>query len=43
MVTRLLRRWRIRRMLRAWARGELESSGAIGWHSGLQRLQMIDR
>jgi hypothetical protein len=35
----LLRRWRIRRMLKAWARGELESAGALGWRSGLQRGQ----
>jgi hypothetical protein len=37
MTIRLLQRWRIRRTLRAWARGELEYAGAVGWHSELQR------
>jgi hypothetical protein len=31
MVMGLLHRWRIRRVLRAWARGELEDAGALGW------------
>jgi len=26
----LLKRWRVRRTLRAWARGELEFAGALG-------------
>jgi hypothetical protein len=37
MVIGLIQRWRIRRMLKAWARGELEFAGAVGWRSGLQR------
>jgi hypothetical protein len=37
MITLLVRRWRIRRTLRAWARGELDFAGAVGWDSGLQR------
>jgi len=31
----LVRRWRRRRILRAWARGELEFAGAVGWSSRL--------
>jgi hypothetical protein len=29
-MTFLLRHWRRRRVLRAWARGELEFAGALG-------------
>jgi len=37
MAIGLLQRWRIRRTLKAWARGELEFAGALGWRSELQR------
>jgi hypothetical protein len=37
MGIHLLQRWRIRRALKAWARGELEFAGALGWSSELQR------
>jgi hypothetical protein len=37
MAIGLIQRWRIRRTLKAWARGELEFAGAVGWRSGLQR------
>jgi hypothetical protein len=35
----LVRRWRLRRMLRAWARGELEFAGALG--SGTTRRRRV--
>ena len=37
MVTFIVRRWRRRVVFRAWARGELEYAGAVGWRSELQR------
>jgi hypothetical protein len=36
-MTIFTRRWRRRRVLRAWARGELEFAGAAGWQSAVQR------
>ena len=37
MISFLFRRWRRRTVLRAWAKGDLEFAGAVGWRSGLQR------
>jgi hypothetical protein len=37
MISILIRRWRRRAILRAWARGDLDHAGALRRSSGLGR------